>query len=136
MMVSENVLPIVAGTLVTCTLCQWIAWRIKLPAIIFLLLTGILAGSILGLLEPEKLLGNLFFPFVSISVAVILFEGSLTLRFKDILGLETVVRNTSPFFNGFPLGFMDKPFLKTLIFQQQLLLTLTHMPFHVIHLSL
>lgn len=93
----ESPLPIIAGTLVACTLCQWIAWRVKLPAIIFLLLTGILVGPILGLLEPVKLLGDLFFPFVSISVAVILFEGSLTLRFKDMLGLETVVRNMVSF---------------------------------------
>ena len=80
-----------------CTLCQWIAWRVKLPAIIFLLLTGILAGPIFGLLHPEKLLGNLFFTFVSLSVAVILFEGSLALRFKEILGLETVVQNMVSF---------------------------------------
>ncbi len=97
LVVYENVLPIIAGILLACTLCQWIAWRVKLPAIIFLLVTGILVGSVLGLLQPEKLLGNLFFPFVSISVAVILFEGSLTLRFKDILGLETVVRNMVSF---------------------------------------
>ena len=96
-MVYENLLPIIAGTLLASTLCQWIAWRVKLPAIVFLLLTGILAGSVLGLLKPEKLLGNLFFPFVSLSVAVILFEGSLTLKFKDILGLETVVRNMVSF---------------------------------------
>ncbi len=97
LVVYENVLPIIAGTLVACTLCQWIAWRVKLPAIIFLLFTGIVAGAILGLMKPEKLLGNLFFPFVSLSVAVILFEGSLTLRFKDIVGLETVVRNMVSF---------------------------------------
>ena len=26
--------------------CQWLAWRLKLPAILFLLLSGILAGPI------------------------------------------------------------------------------------------
>ena len=31
-------------------------------------------------------------PFVSLAVAVILFEGSLTLKFKEIEGLQTVVR--------------------------------------------
>lgn len=73
--------------------CQWIAWRVKLPAIIFLLPTGILAGSILNLLNPDKLFGELLFPFVSLAVAIILFEGSLTLKFKDIPGLERVIRN-------------------------------------------
>ncbi len=28
--------------------CQWLAWRLKLPAILFLLLTGILVGPVLG----------------------------------------------------------------------------------------
>lgn len=90
-------LPIIAGILAVCTLCQWIAWRVKLPAIIFLLFSGILAGPVLGILNPEKLLGDFFFPFISFSVAVILFEGSLALRFKDILGLETVVRKMVSF---------------------------------------
>ena len=73
------------------------AWRVKLPAIIFLLISGILAGPVLGLLNPDQLLGNLFSPFVSLSVAVILFEGSLTLRYKEILGKQRVVRNMVTF---------------------------------------
>ncbi len=73
--------------------CQWIAWRVKLPAIIFLLACGALAGPVLGLLDPDLLLGDLLFPFVSLSVAIILFEGSMTLRFRDIPGLERVIRN-------------------------------------------
>jgi NhaP-type Na+/H+ or K+/H+ antiporter len=77
--------------------CQWLAWRVKLPAIIFLLLSGILAGPVLGLLDPDQLLGELFSHFVSLSVAVILFEGSLTLRYKEILGKQRVVRNLVTF---------------------------------------
>lgn len=73
--------------------CQWIAWRVKLPAILFLLPMGILAGSVSNLLQPDELFGDLLFPFVSLAVAVILFEGSLTLKFKDIPGLERVIRN-------------------------------------------
>ncbi|MGD9947711.1 MAG: cation:proton antiporter [Desulfobulbus sp.] len=96
-MSQESIFFIIAGLLAASTLCQWGAWRVKLPAIIFLLLTGILVGPVLGLLHPEQLLGNFFFPFISISVAVILFEGSLTLRFKDIMGFETVIRNMVSF---------------------------------------
>jgi NhaP-type Na+/H+ or K+/H+ antiporter len=91
---------VIEHTLITFTLitlvgsaCQWLAWRVKLPAIIFLLVSGILAGPVLGLLNPDQLLGNLFSPFVSLSVAVILFEGSLTLKYKEILGKQRVVRN-------------------------------------------
>jgi len=72
--------------------CQWLAWRVQLPAILFLLLAGILAGPQLGWLDPDALFGNLLFPIVSLGVAVILFEGSLTLRLEDIRGLEKVVR--------------------------------------------
>jgi NhaP-type Na+/H+ or K+/H+ antiporter len=72
--------------------CQWLAWRLRLPAILFLLLTGILIGPVAGWLDPDALLGPLLFPFVSLAVAVILFEGSLTLRFSEIRGLEGVVR--------------------------------------------
>lgn len=88
-----NFLIVIACLFAACSLCQWIAWRVKLPAIIFLLFTGIMAGPVLGLLDPDELLGDLFLPFVSLSVAIILFEGSLTLKFKDILGLQAVVRN-------------------------------------------
>ncbi len=74
-------------------LCQWIAWRVRLPAILFLLLAGILAGPVTGLLDADLLFGNLLFPFISLSVAIILFEGSLSLRFHQIAGLRRVVRN-------------------------------------------
>ncbi len=89
----EHILPAIAALIVICAFCQWLSWRLKLPAILFLLVTGILVGPVSGLLDPQALLGELFFPFVSLSVAIILFEGSLTLKFKEILGLQAVVRN-------------------------------------------
>ena len=74
-------------------ICQWFAWWVKLPAIVFLLLAGIVLGPLTNILNPEALFGDLFFPMVSLSVAVILFEGSLTLKFEEIRGLQKVVRN-------------------------------------------
>ena len=74
-------------------ICQWFAWWIKLPAIVFLLLAGIVLGPLTGLLNPEALFGDLLFPMVSLSVAIILFEGSLTLKFEEIRDLQKVVRN-------------------------------------------
>ena len=73
--------------------CQWIAWRLKLPSILFLLLTGIFAGPVMGWLDPEALLGDLLTPVVSIAVAIILYEGSLTLKLSEIRGHGAVVRN-------------------------------------------
>jgi NhaP-type Na+/H+ or K+/H+ antiporter len=74
-------------------LCQWFAWWVKLPAIVFLLISGIILGPLTGFLNPEQLFGDLFFPVVTLSVAIILFEGSLTLKFEEIRGLQKVVRN-------------------------------------------
>ncbi|MDY0185349.1 MAG: sodium:proton antiporter [Desulfuromonadaceae bacterium] len=82
-----------AAVFVVSSLCQWLAWRVKLPAIVFLLLAGIIAGPVLQLVSPDAILGDLLFPFVALSVSVILFEGSLTLNYREIGGLQRVVRN-------------------------------------------
>ena len=74
-------------------LCQWLAWRVRLPAILFLLLVGIVMGPLTGALDPDKLLGSYLFPMVSLGVAVILFEGSLTLRFAELRGIAPAVVN-------------------------------------------
>jgi NhaP-type Na+/H+ or K+/H+ antiporter len=73
-------------------LAQWLAWRVKLPAILFLLLAGIVLGPVSAWVVPDKLLGKLEIPVVSLSVALILFEGSLTLRFSELPGIGRVVR--------------------------------------------
>ena len=75
---------------------QWLAWRVRLPAILFLLLIGLLLGPALGWLNPETALGPFLFPFISLGVAIILFEGSLTLRFDELAGVGgTVLRLVS-----------------------------------------
>lgn len=73
--------------------CQWTAWRFKIPAILFLLIVGIAAGPLFGVLDTAALLGDLLTPLVSIAVAIILFEGSLTLKLPEIRGHGSVVRN-------------------------------------------
>ena len=49
-------------------LCQWVSWRIKLPAILPLLLTGLALGPLTGVLQPKELLGDLLLPGVSLAV--------------------------------------------------------------------
>ncbi|UYG08619.1 cation:proton antiporter [Halomonas sp. M4R1S46] len=73
-------------------ICQWLAWQLKLPAILMLLVAGIAAGPVTGLLDPDALFGDLLFPLVSLAVAVILFEGSLTLNFRELGGHGQTVR--------------------------------------------
>ena len=63
---------------------QWIAWRTGWPAIVLMLIAGFLAGPILGLFSPEETFGSLLEPMIGIGVALILFEGGLSLDFREL----------------------------------------------------
>ncbi|TYR75766.1 sodium:proton antiporter [Rossellomorea vietnamensis] len=68
-------------------LSQWAAWRFRMPAIVIMSIVGLLAGPLLGIIHPEEDFGDLFKPIISIAVAIILFEGSLNLDFREVKGL-------------------------------------------------
>ncbi len=82
-------------------LAQWIAWRTKVPAILPLILIGLLVGPFSTLwtvdgtkwIQPMYEGGKGLFPdrslfyFVSLSIGIILFEGGLTLNRKEVVGL-------------------------------------------------
>ena len=70
--------------------CLWLASRLKIPAILLLLPAGVLAGPVLGILDPDEQFGEVLFPVVSIGVALLLFEGGLSLRFDRIGGVKSV----------------------------------------------
>lgn len=59
---------------------QWIAWRLNMPAIVLMLVAGIVIGPVAGVLDPGRDLGPITGPMISIAVAIILFEGGLTLN--------------------------------------------------------
>lgn len=63
---------------------QWLSWRLRLPSILLLLLSGFLAGPIFGIVQPDQMFHDLLFPIVSLSVAIILFEGGLTLQISEL----------------------------------------------------
>ncbi len=66
-------------------LSQWIAWRISRPAIVIMSVCGLVIGPLLGLINPSQILGDqIYKSIISISVALILFEGSLSLNFDEI----------------------------------------------------
>ncbi|MBT6121220.1 sodium:proton antiporter [bacterium] len=73
--------------------CQWFAWRFKIPSILLLLITGLIVGPFLGLLNSDTLLGPLLFPIVSLSTAIILFEGGMSLKIADIRNTKVIVKN-------------------------------------------
>ncbi len=71
---------------------QWLAWRLRLPAILPLLTAGFVAGPVLGWLRPGLVFGDpLLFPAVSLAVGLVLFEGGLTLRFSELGETRRVV---------------------------------------------
>ena len=88
---SEHNLIAFASIIILGITAQWIAWRIKFPSILFLLIFGFIAGPVTGFINPDKLMGDLLLPIVSISVAVILFEGGLTLRISELKEVGKVV---------------------------------------------
>ena len=91
----QSVLYTIAAILVLGVGAQWLSWRLKLPSILFLLILGILAGPVSGLLDPDRMFGSLLFPMVSLGVALVLFEGGMTLRFRDLRGHGRLVMNLS-----------------------------------------
>ncbi|WP_224999463.1 sodium:proton antiporter [Cesiribacter sp. SM1] len=89
-----------ASILVLGIFAQWVAWKIKMPAIIPLIFIGLLLGPVSTLFtaDGEKILngdrifkGEILFAFVSLSVGIILFEGGLTLRLQEIKKLASVI---------------------------------------------
>lgn len=81
---------------------QWLAWRLQRPAIVLMAVAGLVFGPLLGALlqlnlptalsdfiqlfrlDPVNDFGDLYRPLVGLSVAIILFEGGLNLRFRDL----------------------------------------------------
>lgn len=72
---------------------QWVAWHYQWPSILLLLVAGFLAGPVSGLLDPGLLQGEWVYPFVSISIGIILFEGGLNLQLSELREVGGPIRN-------------------------------------------
>ncbi|GAA4229247.1 NhaP-type Na+/H+ or K+/H+ antiporter [Sagittula marina] len=83
---------------------QWIAWRLRLPAIVLMLAAGLIVGPVLGVLDPAAQFGDMLQPMIAIAVAIILFEGGLTLDFHSLSDAAKGVRRLV--FIGGPLGWL------------------------------
>jgi NhaP-type Na+/H+ or K+/H+ antiporter len=70
---------------------QLVAARLRVPSILILLLTGFVVGPVAGWIDPDRLLGDLLFPFVQVAVGIVLFEGCLTLGLVEIRRVGHVV---------------------------------------------
>lgn len=71
---------------------QWVAWRFKIPAIALLLVVGLIAGPFTGFIVPATDFGEIYKPAITLAVAIILFEGGLTLNFREISETSKAVR--------------------------------------------
>lgn len=95
-----------AGIIILGILAQWVAWRFKIPAILPLILIGLLVGPIAAeflsedskkWIEPiwngEKGLfpGESLYYFVSLAISIILFEGGLTLKRNEVKNVGPVI---------------------------------------------
>lgn len=70
---------------------QWIAWKFRLPSILVFLIFGFILGPVTNLVETNEILGHLVPPFVALAIAVLLFEGGLTLKFSDVKDTGLIV---------------------------------------------
>jgi NhaP-type Na+/H+ or K+/H+ antiporter len=87
----EEILIRLAAVLAIGVGAQWLAWRVGLPSILLLLIAGFILGPVTDLLNPDELFGELLTPVISLAVALVLFEGGLSLRLQDIQGISGVV---------------------------------------------
>ena len=73
--------------------CQWLAWRVKLPAILFLLIAGIVVGPIIGYLHPRPtVLARCLCQLFPCRLQSYYLKGSLTLNIEEVIGLGRVIR--------------------------------------------
>ena len=63
---------------------QWLAWRLRLPAIVLLFSVGLIVGPGLQILLPHQMFGQAMRPLVSLAVAIVVFEGGLALEFNEL----------------------------------------------------
>ncbi len=74
-------------------LSQWFAWKLSKPAIVIMSACGLLVGPIFNLIIPVELIGEgMYRSIISLSVAVILFEGSLSLNFAEIKDTRLTIK--------------------------------------------
>lgn len=83
---------------------QWLAWRLRMPAIVLMLVAGVLTGPVAGVFDPARDIGPLMAPIISIAVAIILFEGGMTLNFHSLSDAAVGVKRLV--FIGAPLGWL------------------------------
>ena len=81
---------------------QWMAWFFRVPTIVLLTAFGLIFGPGLGIIEPQTQFGDLYLPIVKLCVALILFEGGLSLRLYELRDAANGVKRL--IFPGIPIA--------------------------------
>lgn len=81
---NHHLVEVLASILVAGIAAQWLGWRLRVPALILLIGFGVLLGPVSGWLDPGQDFGAMLQPMISLSVAVILFEGGLNLHWHEL----------------------------------------------------
>lgn len=87
-----TLIPSLALVLVLSLCSQWLAHRMRVPSIIVLLAVGFVCGPLTGIVDPVRDFGSGYKPLVSLAVAIILFEGGLTLDLRQVRDVAKPVR--------------------------------------------
>ena len=69
----------------------WLAGRLRIPSILLLMAIGLILGPGFNLVDPDALFGDILTPSVSLAVGIILFEGGLSLRLREIEGQQRII---------------------------------------------
>ena len=80
----DTILILIVSVAVAGVFGQWLGWKLRLPAIIPLLMIGALLGPIGGVVRPSVALGDVMRPAIGMAVAIIVFEGGLNLNLREL----------------------------------------------------
>jgi NhaP-type Na+/H+ or K+/H+ antiporter len=70
---------------------MWLGRKTGIPSIVLLLLAGIVAGPVTGLVDPDALLGDTLDPAVTLAVGLLLFDSGFSLQFRRLTEGRAVV---------------------------------------------
>lgn len=82
---------------------QCVSWRMKLPSIILLCLTGLLLGPVFHVIDLQGDMKHYIHPFLKLALAIILFEGGLQLKIHELKEAGLVVKRLITFNSFFTI---------------------------------
>ncbi|NQY80497.1 MAG: sodium:proton antiporter [Candidatus Caenarcaniphilales bacterium] len=76
----------IGWTLFAAGIAQYVAWKLNVPSIIFLIIAGVILGPISGVIDVDQVFGHALNVIIELTVVILLFEGGLNLKFHELKG--------------------------------------------------